>query len=616
MSHSRRDVPALNWRQIARLLRYALPYRTGWSVILALTFATTFLSLATPWPLKVLVDNVMGDQPPGRLIELLPGASSKPALAGWVALAGVLIFRAGALVDAVLTQLWVRVGQRMVYDLGASLLSRLLRRSLPFHARHPVGDSMARITSNTWCVSQLVDSVILNPLRALLMTAVALAIMWPMDWRLTLVSLAAAPLMALGAFFMGRHVRAASRTARDVESRIQAHVHQTLSGIHVVQAFGQEERQDERFRTFAGQAIRARRRGVLFSSLSSLTTGAITTAGTAVVLFVGAHRVLDGSLTVGSLLVFIAYLHLLHGQMKAVMASYRMLQNRTGEMERVLEVLESAPEIAEAARPVHPARVRGDVTIENVTFGYEPAPPEDQSSGPRRAILHDVSLSASAGETVAIVGQTGAGKSTLVNLIPRLIDPWQGRVTLDGHDLRALPLKFVRQQAALVMQEPFLFPVSIAQNIAFARPDATLRQIRDAAVAANADAFISRLPDGYDTVIGERGITLSGGERQRLSIARALLKDAPILILDEPTSALDAETEALLMDALERLMAGRTTFVIAHRLSTIRNADRIVLLEHGRVRETGSHDELMRGGGVYAEMNHASAQPRGVVLAG
>lgn len=605
MLQLRRNSWISRWRRIARLLAYALPYRAGWAVILLLSFLLTIVSLAQPWPLKVLLDNVIGVEPPGPVLSLLPGAPSKGVLAGWVALAGVIIVAVNLLTDAAMTRIWIRVGQRMVLDLGASLFSRLLRRALPFHARHPVGDSMARVTSDSWCVNQLVESVLLQPFRALVMTAVALSVMWPMDWRLTLVSLSAAPLMALGTVWMGRRVRGASRAARDLESQIQSHVHQTLAGIQVVQAFAQEEREDERFRKFASQAIRARRRGVLFSSLSGLTTGAISTAGNAVVLFVGAHRVLDGSLSIGSLLVFVAYLNLLHGQMKNTMRAYRMLQSRGGEMDRVLEVLEASSEVAEITRPVRPAQVHGDVRLEGVWFGYEPGLP----------ILRDVCLEASAGQTIAVVGRTGAGKTTLVNLIPRLIDPWEGRVTLDGHDLRELPLKFVRQHVSLVMQEPFLLPLSIAQNIAFGRPDASAEQVREAALAANADNFISRLPQGYDTVIGERGVTLSGGEKQRLSIARALLKDAPVLILDEPTSALDAETEALLLDALQRLMNGRTTFVIAHRLSTIRNADRIVVIEGGRVHETGSHDELLRADGMYAQMNRTHTQQYDLTIA-
>jgi ATP-binding cassette subfamily B protein/subfamily B ATP-binding cassette protein MsbA len=405
--------------------------------------------------------------------------------------------------------------------------------------------------------------------------------------------------MAVSTVWLGKRIRRSSTAVRQVEGEIQAHLHQTLTGIAVVQAFAQEDREDERFDEFVDRAIRARRKGVLFSSLTDLGTGAVSTLGTAVVLFIGAHRVLDGSLTVGALLVFVAYLNNLQSQMAAMMNAYRVWQGSGGQVDRVLDVLESPPEVRDAPSAARLPTVKGDVRLEGVCFGYEPG----------RPILREVNLRAAPGQTLAIVGPTGAGKSTLVGLIPRFADPWQGRVSIDGYNVREVALIDLRRQVSLVMQEPFLFPISVAQNIAFGRPDAPREQILAAARAANAHEFISRLPSGYDTVIGERGATLSGGERQRLSIARALLKDAPVLILDEPTSALDAETEAQLLEALDRLMEGRTTFIIAHRLSTIRNADTIVLLDGGRVRECGSHEELMQLGGAYAEMNriHSAA---------
>ena len=298
-------------------------------------------------------------------------------------------------------------------------------------------------------------------------------------------------------------------------------------------------------------------------------------------------------LTIGGILVFLVYLNSLQAQMRTLAGVHTALQGLSANVDRVVEVLEAAPEVSDKPGAVVLPRVRGRVQIENVTFGYES----------NHAILHAVALAVEAGETLAIIGSSGAGKTTLVNLIPRFFDPWQGRVLVDGRDLREVPLQSLRSQIALVLQEPFLFPISIAENIAFGRPDAARAEIEAAARAANAHEFIQRLPLGYDTVIGERGITLSGGERQRLSIARALLKDAPILILDEPTSALDAETEQSILQALERLVAGRTTFIIAHRLSTIRRASRIALLENGTIAEIGTHPELLARGQLYARLH-------------
>jgi ATP-binding cassette subfamily B protein/subfamily B ATP-binding cassette protein MsbA len=327
------------------------------------------------------------------------------------------------------------------------------------------------------------------------------------------------------------------------------------------------------------------------------------TLGAAVVLWLGAHQVLDGVLSIGSILVFLVYLNSLQEQMKILANTYTTSQSIGASVDRVVEILKGSPEIVDSPTARELPKTRGYVQIENVTFGYEPGQP----------VLHDVSLEVEPASTIAIVGPTGAGKTTLVNLIPRFFDPWSGRVLIDGHDVRDIKLRSLRDQVALVLQESVLFPTTIAENIAYGRPDGTRAEIEAAARAANAHEFISKLPNGYDTQVGERGATLSGGERQRLSIARAILKDAPILILDEPTSALDAQTEHLLLDAMERLRKGRTTLFIAHRLSTVRRADLVVVLKAGRIEEIGTHEQLMARGELYARFHNVQFerhQPR------
>jgi ATP-binding cassette subfamily B protein/subfamily B ATP-binding cassette protein MsbA len=404
--------------------------------------------------------------------------------------------------------------------------------------------------------------------------------------------------MAGTSFWAGRRLRAVARARREIESRIQAHVQRALSGIQVVQAFTQEEREQQRLRELAETALRAQRRTTLLSSGCNLISGLMLSLGTAAILWVGARHVLDGRLSLGSLLVFLAYLTSLQGQLKAFTGIFTTLQETGASVERVLEMLDADLEVKDRPGAAALPPARGHVRLEGVTFGYEAD----------RPVLRDVSLEARPGQTVAVVGYTGAGKTTLVSLVPRFFDPWQGRVLVDGQDVRDVQLQSLRRQIGLVLQEPFLFPLTVAENIAYGRPGAPRPDIEAAARAANLHDFIVRLPQGYDSVLGQRGATLSGGERQRLSIARALLRNPPILILDEPTSALDARTEKLVLEALQRLMKDRTTFLIAHRLSTVRHADLIVVLHSGQVAEVGTHAELLARQGYYAHLHQLQCE--------
>jgi len=356
----------------------------------------------------------------------------------------------------------------------------------------------------------------------------------------------------------------------------------------MVKAFAAGDLNRARFTRFADVAVTRARKAALSTQGFQLVNGTVMAAASALVIFAGGAQVLSGTLTVGGLLVFIAYAQTLRFAFSALLTTYGKVRGTDASIDRVLEVLDIEPPIADRpdarvlVRPVGQAGLA--VRFEGVTCGYVRG----------CAVLRGIDLAVAAGQTVALVGATGAGKTTLASLVPRFFDPWEGRVLIDGVDAREIQLRSLRQQVALVLQEPFLLPLTVAENIAYGRPGAGRERVMAAAQAANADEFIRQLPRGYDTVIGERGATLSGGQRQRLAIARALLKDAPILILDEPTSALDAKTEGLILEALQRLMAGRTTFIIAHRLSTIRDADRIVVLTDGTIAEQGTYDEIVR----------------------
>jgi ATP-binding cassette subfamily B protein/subfamily B ATP-binding cassette protein MsbA len=426
-------------------------------------------------------------------------------------------------------------------------------------------------------------------------------IMFTLDARLALLSLGVLPLISIALWRYSRPMQDRSYDQQVAEAGMYDSVERTLTGLPVVQAFALEAAGDARFRADTDRILGATIAMTWAQFRFKIFVGLATAAGTAALVYVGAHEVMSGAITTGTIVVFLSYLTSFYTPLAAAANSSPMAHQAAGSARRVFEVLDETPDVRSRVGAGVLSGVRGEVGYAGVWFGYEPG----------RPVLRDVSFRVGAGEVVAIVGLTGAGKSTLVGLLPRFFDPDRGGVSIDGRDLRGLELESVRGAVSLVLQESFLFPVSVAENIAYGRRGASRAQIERVARAANAHEFISRLPDGYETVLGEHGATLSGGERQRVAIARALLKDAPILILDEPTSALDAQTEHGLLEALETLMRGRTTLIIAHRLSTVRRADRVIVLDHGRLAEQGTHAQLLRRKGLYARLHALQfAEPR------
>jgi ABC-type multidrug transport system fused ATPase/permease subunit len=582
-------------RNEVRLLRYLRPHWRGLTLSLFIMAFTVGLDVLRPWPMKILVDSILGQQPlpdnVGHLLVALPGAGTNEGTLLWVCISTVVIFLVGTLMSVISTVVTVGLGQRMTYSLGADLFLHLQRLSLAFHNRRPVGDTISRVTGDVYCLQVLVTGVILPVIRSAVTLVTMFIIMWNMEPTMTLLSLGVAPLLMFVIRIFGRPMKERSRERRDLEGRMMSLVQQTLNAIPVVQAYSRERYEYDRFREYADETVIAYQRSTLAGMWFKLFVGLVTAAGTAAIMWFGAVYALEGRMTVGTILVFLFYLGALYEPLNSITYTASTWQGAAASTDRVMELLNTPQEVRELpdARDVS---LQGLVRYEDVSFGYEPG----------RAILRNVSLEATPGEVVAVVGPTGSGKTTLVNLLVRLFDPWSGRITIDGEDIRTVRLSCLRKQIAIVLQEPFIFPLTVAENIAYGRPDATRDDIVRAAEAANADEFIRRLPHGYDTVVGERGATLSGGEKQRLSIARAFLKDASVLILDEPTSALDARTESALLSALASLMKGRTTFIIAHRLSTIRNADRILVLSNGEIVESGMHSELIRLSGLYASL--------------
>jgi ATP-binding cassette subfamily B protein/subfamily B ATP-binding cassette protein MsbA len=567
-------------------------------VLLILTGAA--LSALKPWPLKLIVDYVLPKQAlPESVawITSLPGVASQHAQLVWLAAVTIVIFLAGQALTMVQSYIEAGVANRMVYDLGLALFDRLQRFSLRFHSRQRTGDLVRRVTTDSTCVRELVLNVYIPLLTSLATMVMMFFVMWRLDRILSLVALSVTFFFVYLIRRLERPIAERAHEHQRLEGEMMALAEQTLTALPVVQAFTREEHEDERFRGLSQRTLTAYLRSLTTQLLFKTGIDGATGLGTAAILAVGGYRVLEGSLSLGSLLVFLAYLSSLFAPLETLAQLGAGLAAVAGKAQRVMELLDEQDAVHDlpAARPMPTHGTNKDVWVrlEDVTFGYDHG----------RPVLRGINLEARPGETLALVGPTGAGKSTLVSLIPRFFDPWQGRVVLNGIDARQFQIASLRARVAIVLQDPFLLPLSVAENIAYGRPGASHDEIVRAASAANAHEFIRRLPNGYQTVVGERGANLSGGERQRIAIARALLKDSPVLILDEPTSSLDAQTESQLLEALERLLDGRTTFVIAHRLSTIRQADRIVVLEEGRVVETGSRQELLAAEGSYHRLH-------------
>jgi ATP-binding cassette, subfamily B, bacterial len=587
--------PDLSLRRLSRwVLGYALRRRLPLAAVILTMLLQVGLRVLEPWPMVFLIDYVLRARPMPpvlqRVVEALPGGHTPLDLVGWSVGATVLVFLLGWAFGLANEYGGISLGQRMTYDLAGDLFARLQQLSLRFHTSKSVGDNIRRVTADCACISTILKDALLPVLSSAVALVLMFGVMWGINVPLTLLSLAVVPYMVWVFRRYAQPMMELSYQQQQTESEIYEVVEQTFSAMPAVQAFCREPLNDQRFARITRDTLAATMTLTRVELWFKILMGLATAVGTAAILWLGGWLGLRDQLSVGIIIAFLYYLGRLYEPLESMMYTISTIQAAAGSARRVLEVMETEREIFDKPGAVPMAAARGRVEIEAVTFGYEPGHP----------VLRGITLEVQPGESVALVGATGAGKTTLVGLLPRFFDPWQGRVRVDGRDLREVTLKSLRSQVAIVLQEPFLFPLTILENIAYGRLEATRGEIEAAARAARAHEFILQLPEGYETVIGERGATLSVGQRQRLSIARALLKNAPILILDEPTSALDAETEQLLMEALEQLMAQRTTFIIAHRLSTVRRASRIVFLKDGVVAETGTHQELLACGGLYA----------------
>ena len=577
---------------VAGLIR---PYRGRLTIILLAMLVETLMSLAAPWPLKYIIDNVVGSSHKAdpwlhHAVGHLSGYSTRLHYAALAALAFVIISVAGAIASYIDNYYTESVGQYVAHDLRLRMYHHLQRLSLGYYNTHQTGTILSTITTDIQTIQGFASSSTLDILVDLLTIVCMLGIMFWLNWDFTLIAVAVTPFLLLFVTRFKKAVKKATHDVRKEQSEIVAVVQQGLESMQVVKAFGQEKTEEELLEHVShatvNAALKARSVKALLSPVVTITVAACT----AIVLWRGAALILTDAMTVGELTVYLAYLTKFFKPVKDLATATNAIAQAAVGAERIRTILDTDNVIPEKPDGFEPETLIGDIEFEHVAFGYDPATP----------ILTDVNFRIEPGQFIGVVGPTGAGKSTIVSLIPRFYDVQSGTIRIDSRDIADYNLTALRHQIGYVLQETVLFRGTILENIAFGRPNATREEIIEAAKLANADEFISRMPKGYDTMVGERGSTLSGGQRQRIGIARVMIRNSPILILDEPTAALDSESEKLVIDALERLMKGRTVITIAHRLSTIRDASQIVVISDGIVAEKGSHDELIALNGIYA----------------
>jgi ATP-binding cassette, subfamily B, bacterial len=564
------------WTIYRRLFLLARPYWLHVAALFSLTLLAVPVTLLTPLPLKIAVDSAVGDEPLPRLLaslgNMVGGPPWRAALLLSVGLM-ILVTLVGQLQQASRALLNTFLSNRLLMHFRSELLAQVQRLSLSYHDTKGAGDTLYRIQYDATAIQSIVIEGAMPFVVSAATVASMLYVCMRIDTQLALVALSVTPVLAILVRYYQPRLRAMSNEVRKLDSSAMSVVQELLGAVRVVKVFGQEERERSRFDQHSGQGMNAKLRLARAERAMSMWVGMVIASGTALVLFAGVTHVREGSLTLGNLLLIMGYLGSLYTPLRSASGSVAKLQRHLSQAERAFELLDHEPDVKERPNARALATASGAIEFKDVSFAY---PGGD-------AILRHVSFSVPAGSHVGVVGATGAGKTTLLNLLLRLYDPTEGMVLLDGVDIRDVRLADLRKQYSVVLQEPLLFSTSIAENIAYARADATAQEIVEAAKAANAHDFIVAMREGYETQVGDRGLRLSGGERQRISLARAFLRRAPILILDEPTSSVDSGTESLIIEAMQRLMHGRTTFMVAHRLSTLDSCDLVAHVGDGAV---------------------------------
>ena len=580
-------------RQSAGIVGLLRPHTRSLALALLAVLGEGAANLLEPWPLKFVFDSFSKSGPKHGWLNSWIQSMIGPDKIAALEFAAAAVFGI-ALLDAVCfyadKYLTTSVGQWVMHDLRLLLYSHIQDLSLDYHRQNQTGELISRLTGDIDAIQSFIVTNLLGSLVNAMTLLGMVAVMFYLNWRFTLIALSVAPLLFAVTYSYTRRSKKASREVRKKESEIVSRLQEVLSAIGVVKALAREDYEQQRLEEESVESVQIALRARSLKARLSPLVGLIVAAGTGLVLWFGGKLVLGGSLSAGSLLVFIWYLGKMYKPMQDVAKMTDSYSKAAVGYERIKEILDTEPQVQDLPSAKPAPKFKGEIEFNHVHFSYVAGQP----------VLENISFTVPQGHMTAIVGSTGAGKTTIASLIGRFYDPDSGLVRIDGHDVRDFSQKSLREQMSFILQESILFRAPIWQNIAYGKPEASRAEIRRAAKLANADEFIEKLPDDYDTVVGERGATLSGGQRQRIAIARAIIRDTPILIMDEPSSGLDAASEKLVFEALSRLMEHRTTIVIAHRLSTIRRANNILLIKNGRIVESGSHDQLLRAGGIYA----------------
>ena len=573
--------------------RLVLPYWKPLFGAFAATLVASAVDLLEPWPLKIVFDYVIAARPmPDWLVAWPLLSHDRLMLLNAAALAVILIAIVGAISSYWEKYLSTTVGQHVMHDLRHKLYHHVQRLSLSFFEHQRTGDMVVRLTSDIDAAQNFISSALLGMVMNVITLTGMLAVMIYLDWRFTLVALSVAPILFVVIYRLTRDIKRATRAMKEKESELASVVQESISSVRVVKAFAQEDYEERRLDAQSLENVDIALRARSIKARLSPAVDIIVAVGTCAVLLVGVRLVVAGSLSQGALLVFIFYLGKMYKPMKDLSKETDTLSKAVVGFERIGELLETESQVRDLPRARRAPAFEGRIEFERVTFGYDPG----------RSVLRDVNLVIEPGQAAAVVGATGSGKSTLFALIARFYDVQSGHVRIDGHDVRRFTLRSLRDQISLVPQDPVLFRMPVWQNISYGKPKATRNEIVRAATLANAHDFITRMPQGYDTVLGERGDTLSGGQRQRIAIARAIIRDTPILLLDEPSAALDAESEELIFEAIARLTAGKTSLTIAHRLATVRRARTIFVIDEGTIVERGTHQQLLAQKGLYSRL--------------